>query len=55
MAYIAKHPGQRIEQIGAAMGVSTKSLVLPSKKLIASKAVFTRGNKRATTYSTKRG
>jgi len=49
--YIAKHPGQRIEQIGQAMGVSTKELALPVRKLIASKQVKTKGQKRATTYT----
>jgi hypothetical protein len=49
-AYIKKNPGQRIEQIGKAMGVATKDLALPVKKLIAEKAIRTRGQKRATAY-----
>jgi hypothetical protein len=48
--YIAKNPGQRIEQIGKSLGVSTRELALPAKKLIASGAVKTRGQKRATVY-----
>ncbi len=48
--YIAKHPGQRIEQIGAGLGIPTKELNLPAKKLIAAKSVATKGQKRATTY-----
>ena len=52
-AYVQKRPGQRIEQIGAGMGVSTRELNLPVKKLIAAKKIHTRGQKRATTYSTK--
>jgi hypothetical protein len=48
--FIAKNPGQRIEQIAKAMGTTTKDLALPAKKLIASGAVKTRGQKRATVY-----
>lgn len=51
--HIKKHPGQRIEQIGVAMDVSTKSLNLPVKKLLADKKVATKGVKRATTYFAK--
>jgi len=50
LAQIKKTPGLRIEQIGAALGASTKELVLPAKKLIGEKAVKTKGVKRATTY-----
>ncbi len=49
-AYIAAHPGQRIEEIAAALGTATKTLVLSVKKLIADKAILTRGQKRATRY-----
>jgi hypothetical protein len=49
-AFIAKTPGQRIEQIGKALGVPTRDLALPVKKLIAAKRVSTKGQKRATTY-----
>jgi hypothetical protein len=49
-SYIAKHPGQRIENIGAGLGVPTKALVLPVKRLISEKKVTTKGQKRATTY-----
>ncbi len=52
-AHIRKNPGQRIEIIASALGVPTKDLNLPVKKLIASKAVTTRGQKRATSYSAK--
>ena len=48
--YVKRNPGQRIEQIGKALGVATKELVLPAKKLIAEKRVSTKGQKRATTY-----
>jgi hypothetical protein len=49
--YIASHPGQRIEQIGKALGETTKELRLPAQKLIAEKAVKTKGARRAMTYS----
>jgi hypothetical protein len=49
-AYISKHPGQRIEQIGEGMGETTKSLTLPLKKLQNNKLVKSSGQKRATTY-----
>jgi hypothetical protein len=49
--YVATHAGERIEQIGKALGESTKELRLPMQKLIAERAVKTKGQKRATTYS----
>ncbi|HET7541591.1 MAG TPA: hypothetical protein VFK05_17070 [Polyangiaceae bacterium] len=48
--HIAKHPGLRIEKIGAGLGLPTKALVLPVKRLISDKKVFTKGQKRATVY-----
>lgn len=50
LGYIQSHPGERIEQINAALGTSTKELALPIKKLIASKAIRTEGQRRATKY-----
>lgn len=52
-AYVGKNPGQRIEQIGAGMGVTTKDLRLPVVKLLAEKKLAARGVKRATSYSVK--
>jgi hypothetical protein len=49
-AFIAQNPGLRIEQIGKTLGVATKELALPVKKLIAAKRISTKGQKRATTY-----
>lgn len=49
-SYIKSNPGQRIEQIAAGLGTSTKELNLPAKKLIADKAIKTKGHKRATQY-----
>lgn len=51
--YIAKNPGQRIEQIAASLDISTKELNLPAKKLISEKKLTTKGQKRATTYFAK--
>jgi len=49
-AFIKKNPGQRIEQIGKELGIPTKELALPVKKLLAGKRISTKGQKRATTY-----
>jgi len=48
--YIAKHPGLRIEKISAGLGLPTKALVLPVKRLISERKVATKGQKRATVY-----
>lgn len=52
-AQIKGNAGQRIEQIAGAMGVGTKELALPAKKLIAAKKVRTTGTRRATKYFPK--
>lgn len=49
-AYIAKNPGQRIEQISEGLGTPTKDLALPVKKLVGEKRIKTRGQRRATRY-----
>jgi hypothetical protein len=51
--YVKAHKGERIEQIAKGMGVSTRELNLPVKKLIAGKSIRTRGQKRATQYFPK--
>jgi hypothetical protein len=51
--YVAKNPGQRIEQIASGLDISTKELNLPAKKLIGDKKLSTKGQKRATTYFAK--
>jgi hypothetical protein len=50
-AYIQANPGQRIEQINRALGMPTKDLALPIKKLLAANRITSRGEKRATTYA----
>ena len=48
--HIAKHPGLRIEKISSGLGLPTKALVLPVKRLISERKVTTKGQKRATVY-----
>ena len=48
--HIAKHPGLRIEKIGSGLGLPTKALVLPVKRLISERKVTTKGQRRATVY-----
>ena len=47
---IYRAPGRGIEAIGVAMGMETKELALPIKKLILSKAIRYTGEKRARKY-----
>jgi hypothetical protein len=49
-AHITKHPGLRIEKIAVGLGLPTKALVLPVKRLIGEKKLATKGQKRATVY-----
>lgn len=49
-AFVAKHPGLRIEQINKELGTTTKDLALPIRKLIADGELKTKGEKRSTTY-----
>jgi hypothetical protein len=52
-AHIAANPGERIEQINKALGVPTKDLNLPIKKLIRAGRITSKGQKRSTTYHPK--
>lgn len=56
VAYVTKHPGQRIEQIGPALKETTDDLRRPMGRLIAAGRVRTVGRLRATRYypNTKR-
>jgi hypothetical protein len=47
---IGSRPGQRIEQIGTAIGMRTKDLALPIRKLVGQKQIRTEGQRRATRY-----
>lgn len=55
VAFIAKKPGLRIEQINKELGTSTKALALPIRKLLASGALKSKGKRRSTTYYPGRG
>ncbi len=48
--FIAENPGLCIEDIAVKMGVSTRELRLPVKKLMELKYLTTTGQKRATRY-----
>jgi hypothetical protein len=48
--HVRANPGQRIEQINRALGTRTAELRGPVVKLIAAKAIKTRGTRRATKY-----
>ncbi len=50
LEYVKGNKGERIEQIAKGMGVSTRELNLPVKKLLSNKSIKTRGQKRATQY-----
>jgi hypothetical protein len=50
LAAITKSPGQRKEQLGAALGAASKDLMLVTNKLLADRAIRKRGVKRATKY-----
>jgi hypothetical protein len=53
LAQIKKNPGQRIEVIGKAIGITTKDLALPIIKLLENKSITKKGQRRATTYFAK--
>lgn len=48
--YIKSNPGRRMEAIGKALGMPTRELNLPIKKLLAAKRIRSEGHKRATEY-----
>ncbi len=48
--YVQSNKGQGIEAIARGLGVETRELTLPVKKLLASKRISSQGQKRATRY-----
>lgn len=50
LATIKAQPGIRADQIAAELGLVTREVVLPIKKLLATKTVTKKGQKRATAY-----
>jgi hypothetical protein len=51
LKYIGANPGQRVEQIGKGIGIATKELALPIRKLIGEGILLAKGQRRATTYT----
>jgi hypothetical protein len=51
LVYVKRNPGQRVEQIAAGLGTTTKELALPIIKL--GKALKTQGQRRGTKYSAR--
>jgi hypothetical protein len=49
-SYVRQHPGQRLEQIAAGLGTASHDLKLPVIKLLSSKTLSKKGQKRGTTY-----
>jgi hypothetical protein len=50
LAAVKGTPGQRMEEIAKGLGISTKELTLPARKLVAEKKIKTKGERRATKY-----
>jgi hypothetical protein len=49
--HIKANPNQRAEQIAVGVGMSTRALALPLRKLVAEKRLKTKGVARGTTYT----
>lgn len=50
LGYVTQHPGQRGEQIAAALGTNVVTMRKPMKQLIAERKVKTKGQRRGMTY-----
>ena len=50
LAFVAKNPGLRIEQINKQLGTTTKDLALPIRKMLSEGYLKSKGKKRSTTY-----
>jgi len=53
LEYLAKNPGQSLEQIGKGLNTPTANLKLPIKQLLGDKKLKTTGQRRGTKYSVK--
>jgi hypothetical protein len=49
-SYVHSNPGKRLEQIASGLGTSTHELRFPVRKLLATKTLTKKGQKRGTTY-----
>ena len=50
LAFVKQNEGQRLEEIGKALGVPTKELTYPVARLMEAKKLKTKGQKRGTKY-----
>jgi hypothetical protein len=50
LSFVSDNPGSGASEIASGIGVGTKDLVLPMKKLTAAGSVTSKGQKRATKY-----
>lgn len=55
MAHVRSNPGQRLEQIGAELGIDTAELKRPVQLLMEAGQLRTEGQRRGTTYFAGRG
>lgn len=53
LADVQSKPGRRVEEIGRDLGVGTRDLNLPIKRLLKSKQITRKGQRRATRYHPK--
>lgn len=50
LRHVSEHPGGSAGEIARALGITTKDLVLPTKKLLSTGSLSCKGQKRATRY-----
>lgn len=51
LAWVTKHPGKNKEELAKGLGVPSRELNLPTKRLLAGKQIQATGQKRATRYT----
>jgi hypothetical protein len=50
LAHVRSNPGEGVEQISHALGIASRDLTLPIRKLVSTGRLSTQGHKRATKY-----